>query len=124
MTMHFDPAEFMEFPMEPLRRPMCVPIIASNTLATTLVRKANGRVDGFIIEGPTAGGHNAPPRGKMVLNEAGEPVYGERDVVDLAKIRELGLPFWLAGGFVTLGICGKLTRLPMGVLGTGVRGSR
>lgn len=101
VTMHFDPAEFMEFPMEPLRRPMCVPIIASNTLATTLVRKANGRVDGFIIEGPTAGGHNAPPRGKMVLNEAGEPVYGDRDVVDLAKIRELGLPFWLAGGYGT-----------------------
>jgi len=25
-------------------------------------------------------------------------VYGERDVVDLAKIAELGLPFWLAGG--------------------------
>ncbi|HEX5854355.1 MAG TPA: nitronate monooxygenase, partial [Thermoanaerobaculia bacterium] len=28
----------------------------------------------------------------------GEPVYGERDAVDLAKLRELGLPFWLAGG--------------------------
>jgi NAD(P)H-dependent flavin oxidoreductase YrpB (nitropropane dioxygenase family) len=55
-------------------------------------------VDGFIIEGPTAGGHNAPPRGKPPLSAAGEPVYGERDVVDLAKMRELGLPFWLAGG--------------------------
>jgi nitronate monooxygenase len=26
------------------------------------------------------------------------PVYGERDAVDLPKLRELGLPFWLAGG--------------------------
>jgi NAD(P)H-dependent flavin oxidoreductase YrpB (nitropropane dioxygenase family) len=26
------------------------------------------------------------------------PVYGERDVVDSAKMREIGLPFWLAGG--------------------------
>jgi nitronate monooxygenase len=26
-------------------------------------------------------------------------VYGERDRVDLVKIRELGLPFWVAGGY-------------------------
>jgi len=62
-------------------------------------KKANGKGDGFVIEGPTAGGHNAPPRGKVQLNESGEPVYGERDHVDLAKIRELGLPFWLAGEY-------------------------
>jgi nitronate monooxygenase len=48
-----------------------------------------------------AGGHNAPPRGKLQLDDAGEPVYGERDVVDLAKMRELGVPFWLAGGYAT-----------------------
>ncbi|MEZ6080571.1 MAG: hypothetical protein R3C56_34330 [Pirellulaceae bacterium] len=47
--------------------------------------------------GPTAGGHNAPPRGKLPLNERGEPVYGPRDAVDMAAIAELGLPFWLAG---------------------------
>ena len=64
-----------------------------------MLRKANGRVDGFVIEGPTAGGHNAPPRGARQFNEAGEPVYGERDSVDLAKLRELGTPFWLAGGY-------------------------
>ena len=64
-----------------------------------MVKKANGRVDGFVIEGPTAGGHNAPPRGKVQLNDAGEPIYGDRDVVDLARMRELGLPFWLAGGY-------------------------
>ena len=29
--------------------------------------------DGSVIEGPTAGGHNAPPRGRMQLTEAGEP---------------------------------------------------
>ena len=98
-TMTFCPRDFAEGTLPALRRPLCLPIIASNTLALTLVKKANGRVDGFIIEGPTAGGHNAPPRGKLQLNEAGEPVYGERDVVDLARIRELGLPFWLAGGY-------------------------
>jgi nitronate monooxygenase len=50
------------------------------------------------VEGPTAGGHNAPPRGQLRTNDRGEPVYGERDVVDLEAMAELGLPFWLAGG--------------------------
>ena len=98
-TMRFAPREYIEHDLPPLKRPDFLAIIASNTLAITMVRKANGRVDGFIVEGPTAGGHNAPPRGKPIFNEAGEPVYGERDVVDLAKLRELNLPFWLAGGY-------------------------
>lgn len=95
----FDPAEHgMPAAVGALKRPLFFPIVSANSLATTLARKANGRVDGFVIEGPTAGGHNAPPRGTMQLSESGEPVYGERDVVDLEKMRELGLPFWLAGG--------------------------
>jgi nitronate monooxygenase len=97
-TMTFVPSEFMEHDLAPLVRPRFLAIIASNTLATTMLKRANGRVDGFVIEGPTAGGHNAPPRGKLQLDEAGQPIYGERDQVDLGKIRELGLPFWLAGG--------------------------
>ena len=93
------PRDFMECDLAPLRRPKFLSIIASNTLATTMLKKTGGRVDGFVVEGPTAGGHNAPPRGKLQLSEAGEAVYGERDVVDVAKIRELGRPFWLAGGY-------------------------
>ncbi|HET7321405.1 MAG TPA: nitronate monooxygenase, partial [Longimicrobiaceae bacterium] len=94
----FDPQEHWEETPEPLKRPFFFPIIASNSLATMLARKANGRVDGFVIEGPTAGGHNAPPRGDLQLDEKGQPLYGERDVVDLEKMREMGLPFWVAGG--------------------------
>ncbi len=81
-----------------ITRPKFVAIIASNSLATMLARKSSGRVDGFVVEAPTAGGHNAPPRGAMQLNAVGEPLYGERDVVDFAKLGELGLPFWVAGG--------------------------
>jgi len=93
----FDPrAHFAEAPAT-VKRPYFLPIIASNSLATMLVRKATGRVDGFVIEAPTAGGHNAPPRVAGVYNERGEPLYGERDVVDLEKMKEHGLPFWLAG---------------------------
>jgi len=94
----FDPRDFMEGNHPPLVRPKFFPIIASNVLATTMLRRSNGEVNGFIIEGPTAGGHNAPPRGKLQVNEGGEPIYGEKDVVDLGKIHELGLPFWVAGG--------------------------
>ncbi len=97
--MHFDPQEYMEVALEPLRRPKFLPIVSSNTLASTMLKKANGRVDGLIVEMRTAGGHNAPPRGKVQLSDAGEPVYGERDAIDLAKLRELGVPFWLAGGY-------------------------
>ena len=95
----FDPREFGGDGLPPLTRPQFLGIIAADVLALTLARKSNGRVDGFVIEGPTAGGHNAPPRGRLVLNDLGEPVYGDRDLVDLKKISELGLPFWLAGGY-------------------------
>jgi NAD(P)H-dependent flavin oxidoreductase YrpB (nitropropane dioxygenase family) len=97
--LHLDPLALWEGNVPPeVIRPRFLPIIASNSLATMLARKASGRIDGFVIEGPTAGGHNAPPRGEAQLNQRGEPVYGARDEVDLAKIAELGLPFWLAGG--------------------------
>jgi len=99
VTMRFDPRDFMERDLAPLRRPAFLAIVSSNTLAATMLRKANGRVDGLVIETRTAGGHNAPPRGKPQLNPRGEPVYGERDAIDIEKIRELGSPFWLAGGY-------------------------
>jgi nitronate monooxygenase len=82
----------------PLTRPLFLAIVASDVLALTLQRRANGRVDGFIVEGPTAGGHNAPPRGALQLNAHGEPMYGGRDTVNIEKLRAIGLPFWLAGG--------------------------
>jgi nitronate monooxygenase len=97
--MLLNPADYAEGPLPVLHRPRFLAIVSSNTLATSMLRRANGRVDGFVIEGPTAGGHNAPPRGKLQLNAAGEPVYGERDRVNIAELRALGVPFWLAGGY-------------------------
>jgi NAD(P)H-dependent flavin oxidoreductase YrpB (nitropropane dioxygenase family) len=96
--LRFDPAAHWEGAPPPVVRPRFLPIVASNLLATMLLKKASGRIDGFVVEGPTAGGHNAPPRDRGVSPETGEPLYGERDVVDLEKIRTLGLPFWVAGG--------------------------
>jgi nitronate monooxygenase len=98
---HFDPAAFCGGTAPTLKRPYFLAIISSNVLALTLARKASGKVDGFVVEGPTAGGHNAPPRGAPVFDPRGEPVYGPRDVPDLEKIGSLGLPYWLAGSFAT-----------------------
>jgi nitronate monooxygenase len=97
----FDPSIYQEegVTLPPLRRPDFLPIISSDALATMFIRKANGRVDGFIVEAPVAGGHNAPPRGTMQLTPDGQPIYGPRDHVDLAVMRKLGLPFWLAGSY-------------------------
>src|SRR5580704_4369531 len=97
--MRFDPADYAEGLLPTLSRPRFLAIVSSNTLATTMLRRASGRVDGFVIESPIAGGHNAPPRGKLQLNEAGEPVYGERDRVNLQEMSEMGVPFWMAGGY-------------------------
>lgn len=92
-----DPRKIIPLDLPPLKRPEFLAIVASVTLAMTLIKKSAGKVNGFIIEGPTAGGHNAPPRGPLQLDEEGEPLYGPKDVVDLMKIKELGLPFWVAG---------------------------
>ncbi len=98
---HFDPKEFFGDVLPKLKRPKFLAIISSFVLALTLARKATGYVDGFVIEAPTAGGHNAPPRGPLKVSDIGEPIYGPKDDPDLEKIRELGRPFWLAGSRAT-----------------------
>ena len=95
LEMRFDPSTFShELSTLKLMRPQFLAIIASNLLAKVLLdsRRVSGRVDGFVVEGPTAGGHNAPPRHN-------KKEYNEEDFVDLDQIRKLGLPFWLAGSY-------------------------
>jgi nitronate monooxygenase len=96
----FDPAMLFPEGLPPeLNRPDFLPIISSDSLATMLLRRAEGSVEGFVIEGFTAGGHNAPPRGQMKFDELGQPIYGARDIVNLEAMRKIGLPFWLGGGY-------------------------
>lgn len=100
--LHFDPQIIFRGIAEKmgrLSRPCFLPVISSVLLAKAIIKRATGKIDGFVIEGPVAGGHNALPRGPLGLNEGGEPIYGKRDAVDLKTIKELGLPFWLAGGY-------------------------
>lgn len=100
VNLGFDPADFFEEVVPPtLMRPDFLPVVSSEALASILLRKASGNIDGFIVESNVAGGHNAPPRGAMNLTADDQPIYGPRDVADLSAFRKFGLPFWLAGSY-------------------------
>ena len=97
-TMRFDPASVMskeEFLKLRIEKPLCLGIVSTFLAANILHKKSSRPFDGFIIELPIAGGHNAPPRDKVnrVYDMTGKDNPGIED------IRNLGLPFWLAGGF-------------------------
>lgn len=95
----FNPQKLFGELLPKLQRPKFLAVVGSQVLATTLAKKADGHVDGFVIENLNAGGHNAPPRGTLQIDAQGEPIYGERDTINLEAIRALGRPFWLAGSF-------------------------
>lgn len=95
-----DPADLVE-DVKPLPQPHFFPVISSDVLARVMDAKLpEGLITGWIIEGHTAGGHNAPPRNKG-RDEERNPVYDERDVPDLDRVARLGYPFFLAGGYGT-----------------------
>ena len=100
-TVGLDPEALTGGGLAPLRRPMFLAIVSAHVLAAYLAREDATRPDGFVVEGPRAGGHNAPARGRPVLDDDGQPVFGPRDDADLAKVAAVGLPFWLAGGYST-----------------------
>ncbi len=88
--MSFNPESFFGEKISIKKKPGFIPIIASNLLASILVKKLPiGSISGFVIEEPTAGGHNALPRK--------DGVYGLKDKVDYKGIAQLGLPFWIGG---------------------------
>lgn len=100
-TTTVDPATALGAPLPPLTRPKFLAIVSVHSLASYLYRDERIRPDGFVVEGPVAGGHSAPPRGRLQLDEHGDPIYGPKDLADLGKMAEVGLPFWLAGAYGT-----------------------
>lgn len=95
-----------------LNKPKFLAITATNALAKTLVGKMRLNVDGFVVEGEVAGGHNAPPRGNPVsFDPLNQPVYGPRDQCNHEEMKMLGLPFWLAGGYGRPGGLAEALRL-------------
>ncbi len=100
-TVDLDPVALLGGAMPPLRCPAFLAIVSAHVLAEYLARDPLVRPDGFVIEGPLAGGHNAPPRGRLTLDDDGQPRYGLRDEADLTRLTAIGLPFWLAGSYGT-----------------------
>lgn len=94
-----DPVALLGDELPPLARPDFLAIVSVDQLASYLHRDPGIRPDGFVVERPPAGGHSAPPRGRMQLDDGGSPVYGPRDEADLARMAALGLPFWMAGAY-------------------------
>jgi nitronate monooxygenase len=95
-----------------------------------MLKRADGKgptkgIQGFVVELPTAGGHNAPPRGfrydpvaethAVDLNDKGEPVYGPKDEVDLLKFLQAshGVLFWMAGSYAHPGKFSEVVRHPV-----------
>jgi NAD(P)H-dependent flavin oxidoreductase YrpB (nitropropane dioxygenase family) len=97
-TVVFDPVSMVGATPLPLARPRLLAIVSSAVLAAYLSRNPATTPDGFVLETAVAGGHSAPPRGPLRLSADGQPLYGPRDDIDVAKVAALGLPFWLAGG--------------------------
>jgi NAD(P)H-dependent flavin oxidoreductase YrpB (nitropropane dioxygenase family) len=97
----FDPRTLFGTPLPALRRPRFDAIVASVDLARALAADPATRPDGFVVEGHPAGGHNAPPQGPRRLDETGQPVYDDRDVVAPDAVAGLGVPYWMAGSYGT-----------------------
>jgi nitronate monooxygenase len=99
----FDPRliEDGKFTHSPLHRPALLAIASLEGLVQALAESQSEAPDGFIIEHHTAGGHNAGPQGPVRLDNLGQPIYSELDEPDLTAIRQIGLPFWLAGGYAS-----------------------
>jgi len=101
VTADLDPVQLLGTTVARPKRPAFLAVISAHILATHLTKNEHTRPDGFVIEGPRAGGHNAPPRGKLVLDESGQPVFGPRDDADVAQVAACGLPYWIAGAVGT-----------------------
>jgi len=97
----FDPRRVADgkLAQHPLRRPAFLAIVSLDNLVKALAQSPSGAPDGFIIEHHTAGGHNAGPQGPLKKDGKGQPIYGAEDEPDLQAICQVGLPFWLAGGY-------------------------
>jgi nitronate monooxygenase len=95
----FDPNDYLEGQRFDLPRPAFLAIVSTDIIAKSLEKKATGKVDGYVLENYTAGGHNAPPRRDRTQPADAAPYYGAKDDPDLAKVNALGKPFWLAGQY-------------------------
>jgi NAD(P)H-dependent flavin oxidoreductase YrpB (nitropropane dioxygenase family) len=101
-TISFNPGTFFKTKFPDVKRPNFLPIVSTDVLASLMTKRlpANS-IQGFVVEKPTAGGHNAPPRTKGIFDETGQPVYGQKDEVSFKNLASLNIPFWIAGSLAS-----------------------
>jgi NAD(P)H-dependent flavin oxidoreductase YrpB (nitropropane dioxygenase family) len=103
-SVYLDPSNFGGRKFPAMKCPGFIPIVSSNVLTDFLVKELPGCIQGIVIEDHSAGGHSPSPRGargKALLSERGEPIYGPRDEVNFAKIKDHGIPFWIGGSYAS-----------------------
>lgn len=101
-TISFNPSTFFKTKFPDVKRPKFLPIVSTDVLASLMTKRLPAdSIQGFVVEKPTAGGHNAPPRTKGVFDETGQPVYGPKDEVCFKNLESLNIPFWIAGSLAS-----------------------
>ena len=102
-SLMFDPQTVAggKFAARELATPAFLAIVSLERLAQALADSESTAPDGFIIEHHGAGGHNANPLGPLTKDALGQPIYGVKDEPDMAAIRAIGKPFWMAGGYAS-----------------------
>jgi NAD(P)H-dependent flavin oxidoreductase YrpB (nitropropane dioxygenase family) len=101
-TISFNPSTFFNAKFPEVMRPKFLPIVSTDVLASLMAKRLPvDSIQGFVVEKPTAGGHNAPPRTKGVFDETGQPVYGLKDEISFKNLESLGIPFWVAGSLAS-----------------------
>lgn len=93
-TVSFNPEEYFGSKLPTIKRPDFIAIVSTHVAARVLQKRSSGSIEGFVVETPIAGGHNAPPRDKS-------ETYGPDDEVNWEKMRELQVPFWIGGGYAS-----------------------
>jgi NAD(P)H-dependent flavin oxidoreductase YrpB (nitropropane dioxygenase family) len=101
-TISFNPSTFFNTKFPDVKRPAFLPIVSTDVLASLMTKRLPAdSIQGFVVEKPTAGGHNAPPRTKGIFDETGQPVYGPKDEVCFKNLESLNIPFWIAGSLAS-----------------------
>ena len=82
----------------PISPPGVLAIVSAASLAAMLVRPPTGGSTASLSRAHRGRAQRGRPEAELVLDASGQPVYGQRDLADVGRMKELGLPFWLAGG--------------------------
>ncbi len=95
----FDPAEICGSPAPEVARPSSWPSCRRTLSLLSSPRTPPPHPTDLSSRAQLRAATTHPREEPRRLDETGQPIYGQRDEVDLERLAAIGLPFWLAGGF-------------------------